>query len=387
MTYILVLNAGSSSLKYKLFRGDVELLAGHIESIGKAGVSTVHKGTSQLSEQHETKNHLDAVEFALSVVKREVAIGDISHVAHRVVHGGEKYSRHAVISDKLEIGIDELSALAPLHNPSNLACIKAAKKMLPKAVHIACFDTAFHHSIPKHAYLYGLPLAMYEKWGLRKYGFHGLSHEYVTKVLYERTGKTDKIITCHLGAGSSIAAIHHGKCIDTTMGFTPLDGLLMATRTGALDPQIPVFLMEHEHMNPKQITELLNKESGLKGLTGHADLREVKKLADQGNEMAQVAIEMLCYRLANAIGSYHIALGGVRTITFTGGIGEHADWVREKVCSYLSTIGVLLDKHANEQHKPEISAQSSRINVLVIPANEELHMARIVLSSNYVTQA
>jgi acetate kinase len=381
--YTLVLNAGSSSLKYKLFRVDVEIIAGQIESIGRQGTSTVKKGAVNVSELIHAKDHLEAVHTALDIIKKEINIEDIDNVLHRVVHGGEQFTHHTVIDNEVEKEIDALSVLAPLHNPANLAGIRAARKMLPHATHIAFFDTAFHHSIPQYAFLYGLPYSLYEKYGIRKYGFHGLSHEYLSEKVYEITKRNDRIISCHLGSGSSVTAMHNGKSIDTTMGFTPLDGLIMATRSGELDPEIPLFLIEHEHMTTKEVNEMLNKEAGMKGLVGTGDLRDIKTKADAGDELAQMVIEMLCYRVATAIGGYHVAVGGVHTLVFTGGIGQNADYVRKEICRMLEPLGVVLNDEANKRHETLISSGTSRVTVLVIPANEELHMVRLLLAGHY----
>jgi acetate kinase len=257
---ILVLNAGSSSLKYKLFRGEEELHAGHFANIGSSGAhaseSRVHK--INRSETHDVKTHSQAVHAALREIARAFPAEKIEFVAHRVVHGGERFTRHTVITADVENGIDALCAVAPLHNPANLAGIRAARSALPNAVHIACFDTAFHHTIPKFAFLYGLPYELYTKYGIRKYGFHGLSHEYCAQRVHELTHSAERIVTCHLGAGSSLAAVHHGKSVDTTMGFSPLDGLLMATRTGELDPDVPLYLMQKEHLSIAQVLDMLN---------------------------------------------------------------------------------------------------------------------------------
>lgn len=382
---ILVLNAGSSSLKYKVFHGGTELLAGHLAGVGSArststvkvrgAVSTIARGTPDMH---------DAVSFALSIVATELPHERIRYVAHRVVHGGERFTHHVAITPEVEEGIEELARLAPLHNPANLACIRAAKSAIPHAVHVACFDTAFHHSIPRFAFLYGLPYKLYEEHGIRKYGFHGLSHEYAAQRAYEITRRSDRVVTCHLGAGSSLCAVHHGRSHDTTMGFTPLDGLLMATRSGELDPDIPLFLIKDQGLSVDEVERLLSTGSGLKGLTGFADLRDVKAAADRGDEHAQTAIEMLCYRVALHVGAYHVTLGGVRTITFSGGIGENAAWLRSKVCSLLAPLGVLLDEEANERGAQTISSPASRVTVLVIPADEEGHMASIVTSGRFV---
>lgn len=381
MDTILVLNAGSNSLKFKLFRGNVELMSGHIDGIGKKGFCTVKQGSIQTTREHVTKDYFDAVSFALESVQQ--LSHTIRFVLHRVVHGGERFTQHCVIDNDVEKSIEELVLLAPLHNPANLAGIRAARKALPQATHVAFFDTAFHHTIPKQAFLYGLPYKLYEKWGIRKYGFHGLSHQYIAEEVYAHTRSSDRIISCHLGSGCSIAAVENGKCLDTTMGFTPLDGLLMATRSGELDPEIPLFLIENEHMTVKEVTDMLNKEAGMKGLIGTGDLREIKRMADEGNEMARLVIDMFCYRVAQAVGSYHVTVGGVHTLVFTGGIGEHADYVRDKVGEWLGSIGVLIDKHANKQHRNLISQRSSRVTTLIIPANEELQMVKLLLRGEY----
>jgi len=326
----------------------------------------------------------DALDFALAIVATELPHERIAFVAHRVVHGGEQFTHHTVITPEVEAGIEALARLAPLHNPANLAGIRVAQRAMPHATHIACFDTAFHHTIPQFAFLYGLPYKLYEEHGIRKYGFHGLSHEYSAQRAYEITRRSDRVITCHLGAGSSLCAIHHGRSHDTTMGFTPLDGLLMATRSGELDPDIPLFLMREQGLSIEEVETLLSTGSGLKGLTGFADLRDVKTHADAGDEHARTAIDMLCYRIALHVGAYHVTLGGARTITFSGGIGENAAWLRAKVCELLSPLGVLLDAAANERHAQTISSPTSRVTVLVIPADEEKHMASIVTAGRFI---
>lgn len=382
---ILVLNAGSSSLKYKLFHGDREILAGQVAGVGLAdGTSSVRVRGTQSTMARRTPDIQDALAFALGVVHAECPHERIHYVMHRVVHGGERFTHHTVITPEVEEGIEDLGRLAPLHNPVNLAGIRAAKRAIPHATHIACFDTAFHHTIPQFAFLYGLPYRLYEEHGIRKYGFHGLSHEYSARKAHEITRRSDRTITCHLGAGSSLCAVHHGRSHDTTMGFTPLDGLLMATRAGELDPDIPLFLMREQGLSIDEVETLLNTGSGLKGLTGVADLREVRRRADAGDEHARTAIEMLCYRIALHIGAYHITLGGVRAITFSGGIGENAAWLRAKVCALLEPIGVLLDADANERHAQTISSPTSRVTVLVIPADEERHMADIALAGRFI---
>lgn len=383
MNTILVLNAGSNSLKYSLFRGEIELLRGHIDGVGKLGTSSITFNKQTRTVEHYTKDHLDAVQFALQVIKGHADVTQIKHVLHRVVHGGEKHVQHTVIDGRVEKDIEELVLLAPLHNPANLAGIKAARQELPAATHVAFFDTAFHHTIPRHVFLYGIPYKFYQKWGIRKYGFHGLSHQYIAETVYSKTGSDERIVSCHLGSGSSITAIHRGKSLDTSMGFTPLDGLLMATRGGEMDPDIPLFLMEHEHLSFHEVNEMLNKESGLKGLVGTADLREVKRKADAGDQFAQLVIEMLSYRIATTVGRFQVPVGGMKTLTFTGGVGEHASFVRAEVCRLLAPFGVQLDEEANTAGREVISAPGSTVRVLLVPANEELQMVRLLQRGQY----
>jgi acetate kinase len=381
---MLIVNAGSSSLKYKLFHGGVEVLAGHLTGIGGSGVSTVSVRGQRTSVPRVTHDVSEAVAFALEVVSTQCPRERIGYVVHRVVHGGETLIHHTIITPEVEAEIERLAALAPLHNPAALAGIRLARKAIPGAVSVACFDTAFHHTIPRYAFLYGLPYRLYEEYGIRKYGFHGLSHEYAAQKAYEITRRSDRVITCHLGSGSSLCAVHHGRSRDTTMGFTPLDGLLMATRSGELDPTIPLVLIRDHGLSVEQVESLLTNDSGLKGIAGTGDLRAVKERADAGDEHAQVAIEMLCYRIALHIGAYSVTLGGVHTITFSGGIGENAAWVRERVCELLAPLGVLLDAEANEQHARTISSPTSRVTVLVVPADEERHMNDVVLGGRFV---
>lgn len=380
---ILVLNAGSNSLKYKVFRVDKELLAGHVDGIGKQAEHTIIRSSIVNSETLFIRDHLDAVLAALKQVNEVMALNDITHVLHRVVHGGERFTEHKIITSEVEVGIEQLGDLAPLHNPANLAGIKAAKHALPNALHIAFFDTAFHSTIPNHAFLYGIPYKLYKKWGIRKYGFHGLSHQYIAQTVEHRLGHSENLVSCHLGSGSSICAIHKGTSIDTTMGFTPMDGILMATRSGELDPDIPLFLLEHEHYTIQELSSMLNKEAGIKGLIGTGDLREVKRKADNGDSMAKLVIDMLCYRIAMFIGSYHVAVGGMKILTFTGGIGQNAAFIRSGVCVLLEPLGVKLDEDANQDGKYVISAPGSSVTIMVIPADEELQMVRLFMRHAY----
>ncbi|MFH1212022.1 MAG: acetate/propionate family kinase, partial [Candidatus Woesearchaeota archaeon] len=304
---------------------------------------------------------------------------ELDLIAHRVVHGGEKYRGPCLINQEVIDDVKSLSRLAPLHNPPNLAGILACKKLFPKAKQYAVFDTAFHHTIPKHAFLYGIPIELYEKYGIRKYGFHGISHEYVSQIAAGFLMKKDsKIISCHLGNGSSITAIHSGESIDTSMGFTPLDGLIMGTRSGDIDPEIILYLLGRKHYSIAGLEDLLNKKSGMKAICGFSDMREVRDAALKGSKNARLAIDMLAYRIAFYIGGYAAALDGVDAIVFTGGIGENAAYLRTKVCQFLSHLGVLLDEKENKYNRIIISSSKSETKVYVIPTNEELMIVKKV---------
>ncbi|MBU1992267.1 MAG: acetate kinase [Patescibacteria group bacterium] len=359
---ILVLNSGSSSLKYKLFRGSKVLESGLIDRIGL--------------ENGDAKNHNEAVKKVLL----HLEIGKINAIGHRVVHGGEKYKDPVKINAKVIKEIKNLCELAPLHNPPNLAGILACQKYLPKVSQVAVFDTAFHQTLPEKAFLYGLPYKYYSKLGIRRYGFHGTSHKYVTHEAIKMLKKKNaKVVTVHLGNGSSIAASKGGKSVDTSMGFTPLEGLIMGTRCGDLDPAIVFYLQEKLKIDTDKIDEILNKESGLKGLSGiSSDMRKIYALSKKGNKRALLMIEILGYRIAKYVGAYTAVLNGLDAIVFTAGMGEKAFYVRKKACGYLKHLGLKLDNSKNRRNALKIHASGSKVKVFVIPTNEELQISREV---------
>lgn len=400
---ILVINTGSSSIKYELF--DMEyhrvLATGMAEKIGEVSGILTHEKISAngestrkveegvISDHHEGLNRI----LQLLVDPEHGAIKDkteISAVGHRVVHGGEAFHSTTVIDDKVISAIRENIPLAPLHNPPNLIGIEVAKSIFPGSPQVAVFDTAFHQTIPMRAFLYAIPFEMYEKHRVRRYGFHGTSHAYVAERAAEYLGRPSgelKLVTIHLGNGASMAAIRHGKCIDTTMGMTPLAGLVMGTRSGDVDPALPFFLADHLGMSLKQIDDLLNKESGLKGICGTNDMREVIEKKEAGDDLAGIALDVYCYRIKKYIGSYFAALEGLDGVVFTAGIGENAPYVREVCCRGLNKLGIEIDLQRNNRPGKgirEISTPTSEVKVLVIPTNEELKIAqetRIVIES------
>lgn len=363
---ILVVNCGSSSLKYRLFRDTQERARGLIERIGSA----------------ETPNHTVAVQqmFArLSEAEGGVSIGEIHAIGHRVVHGGERFTGAVVINAEVLEAIEACVPLAPLHNPPNLLGIRACMEQAPQAVQVAVFDTAFHYTLPPHAYLYALPYELRERYGVRRYGFHGTSHRYVSQrvlQLLQQEGALQapsKVICCHLGNGCSIAAVLDGKSVDTSMGMTPAEGLVMGTRAGDLDPAILLFLQRTLGWDADRIDRLINKEGGLLALAGVSDMRDVEARAAAGDPRAQTALEVFCYRIIKYIGAYAAAMNGVHAIAFTAGIGENSATVRSKVCASLGYLGVELDENANREGKGErrISTPSSQVRVYVVPTDEE----------------
>lgn len=381
---ILVLNSGSSSLKYKLFttEPEQELLSGHVDGIGleRCTIKTEVGGKKE-EEKILVKDHVDAIILALKSLKKKKIINDfseISAIGHRVVHGGEKYSQPVLVDEKVIRAIKELFELAPLHNPPNLAGILACRKILPNIPQVAVFDTAFHQTMPKEAYLYGLPYYFYEKYKIRKYGFHGTSHKYISQQAIKLLGKTDSlIITCHLGNGASIAAVKNGRSINTSMGFTPMDGLIMGTRTGSIDPLIPIFLTKHKNYKPQEVADLFNKQSGLLGISGLThDVRDLWRASLRGNARAKLALEMFAQRAAFFIGGYITCLGGLDALVFSAGIGENAWFMRRAICRYLTPFGVELDQKLNKKNQLLVSTPNSSVKVFVIPTNEELEIAR-----------
>lgn len=384
--FVLVLNAGSSSLKFNLFDmgHEVSIAEGMAERIGlaEANLACTLEGEKR-RETMPLPSHKEALEAILERLHTTVMKDTPIHaVGHRVVHGGPKYGDSILVTDEVLRDIEAFSIYAPLHNPANALGIRTAQAAFPDVPHVAVFDTAFHHNIPDHARTYGIPYELSQKYGIRRYGFHGTSHAFVaarTAILVCRPLRALKIITCHIGNGTSICAVHSGKSLDTSMGMTPLQGVIMGTRCGTIDPSVVEMLMEYEHLDYNGITDLLNKKSGLLGISGvSSDFREIELAADAGNDRARLARDLLTYNVRQYIGAYATVLDGVDAICFTAGIGTHSTFVRAKVCSKLGFLGVKLDPEANEHGTGEriISTPDSRVAVTVVPTNEELMIAR-----------
>jgi len=390
---VLVINAGSSSLKYQLIdTADETVLAkGLAERIGidNSVLSHTPAGKEKVEIRTDIKDHVQAVKMVIdALVHPEYGVikdmSEISAVGHRVVHGGEKFSSSVVIDDDVIEAIRANSDLAPLHNPANIVGIEACKSVMPDTPMVAVFDTAFHQTMPKEAYIYAIPYSAYEKYSIRRYGFHGTSHKYVALRAAKLLGRPIeelKIVTCHLGNGSSIAAVKNGRSVDTSMGFTPLEGLPMGTRCGAIDPAIITFLMEKENMTYQEINRYMNKESGVLGISGvSSDFRDLEAAADEGNERAQLALDIFAYSIKKYIGAYAAAMGGLDCVVFTAGIGENNPNIRQKACEGLDFLGITVDNEKNQYTKKgkegEISTADSKVKVLVIPTNEELMIAR-----------
>jgi len=396
---ILVLNAGSSSLKYQVMDGDTEevLAKGVFERIGVGGEAT-HSwdvGGKRGSRSAAVSGHSEALEAAAEVLADPEAgviesLDDVEAIGHRVVHGGEYFSASVLIDDEVLEKLEELSPLAPLHNPAAIACIESARALMPSAKQVAAFDTAYHQTIPPEAHHFPLPRDLYDKYKIRRYGFHGNSHRYIAQRAAEllRIPLRDlKLISCHLGNGSSICAIKNAVSVDTSMGFTPLDGLMMGTRTGNIDPAIVTFLMRHEGLSADEMDDLLNKKSGLLGASGvSSDLRDVLDAQERGNEQARLAREMYAYSIKRYIGQYMAVLGGLDAIVVTAGVGENSPVMRAAALSGLEHWGIAVDPWRNIEAKEgfpdgkkgefKFSAQGSRVKLLVIPTNEELMIAR-----------
>ncbi|MDE6357618.1 MAG: acetate kinase [Eubacteriales bacterium] len=385
---VLVLNCGSSSLKYQLIDMSNEnvLASGLCERIGIDG-RLKHKGKEVYEVEATMNNHTDAIKMVIDALldSKHGVISDIKEinaVGHRVVHGGEYFTKSVVVTDEVIKAIEDCIELAPLHNPANLMGIKACENLIPGISQVVVFDTAFHQTMPEKAYLYGIPYELYEKYKIRRYGFHGTSHKYVSERAANILGKDIKdlkIITCHLGNGGSVAAIDGGKSVDTSMGFTPLEGLIMGTRCGDIDPAVVSFIMEKEGLDNKQIDELMNKKSGVLGLSGvSSDFRDIESAAKEGNKRAQIALDSFHYKVAKYIGEYTSTLNGVDAIVFTAGLGENSKSSREEICKYLKWLGIELDDEKNSKRgeEIEITIPSSKVKVLVIPTNEELVIAR-----------
>ena len=387
---VLVINCGSSSLKFQLINSDTEavLAKGLCERIGIDGRLTYQPaGGEKTTEDKAMPTHTEAIQFvidALTDAERGVvgSLEEIGAVGHRVVHGGEKFATSTVITDEVFKAIEECNDLAPLHNPANLIGIAAFQKLMPGTPMVAVFDTAFHQTMPEKAYMYGLPYEYYEDYKVRRYGFHGTSHSFVSKRTADILGKEYndlKTIVCHLGNGASICAVLNGKSVDTSMGLTPLEGLVMGTRSGDIDPAILEFLAKKEGMDITELMNMLNKKSGVHGVSGvSSDFRDLAAAANEGNKRAQIAIDVFAYRVAKYVGSYAAAMNGVDAIAFTAGIGENDGSMRARVCEYLGYLGITIDADANSKRGEEvvISTADSKVKVLVVPTNEELAIAR-----------
>ena len=388
---ILVLNCGSSSLKYQLIDMDTNevMASGKYERIGEKEAFITHKACGKkVTIEHTAMDHTEAIDFTLKQLidpKYKVVdtLNEINAIGHRLVHGGERINKSVIIDDNLVDILKECSDLAPLHNPAGIMGIEACKKVMPGKPMVGVFDTAFHQTMPKEKYLYPIPYEYYEKYGIRKYGFHGTSHMYVSARLGEILNKDIKdlnIVTCHLGQGSSVCAIKNGKSIDTSMGLTPLAGLPMVTRSGDLDPSVVTFIMKKESMSPEDADNMLNKKSGLTAVSGMVpDFREIELASyDENNERAQIAIKQFTYTIASYIARYAVAMGGVDYIIFTGGVGENQINIRKTICEQLEFMGVQIDIDANNMRGEEkmISTDDSKVKVYVIPTNEELMIAK-----------
>ncbi|MBK3955099.1 acetate kinase [Staphylococcus haemolyticus] len=386
---VLAINAGSSSLKFQLIRMPEETLVtkGLIERIGiKDSIFTIEVNGEKIKDVKDIKDHEEAINIMLDSFKQHGIIDDINDIAgtaHRVVHGGELFPTSALVTDKVEEQIESLSELAPLHNPANLMGIRAFRKLLPNIPHVAVFDTSFHQSMPEQSYLYSLPYQYYKDYGIRKYGFHGTSHKYVSQRAAEIMNKPIeelRIISCHIGNGASIAAIDGGESIDTSMGFTPLAGVTMGTRSGNIDPALIPFIMQKTGQNAEEVLNVLNKESGLLGISGtSSDLRDLESDAEEGKERAQLALDVFASRIHKYIGSYATRMHGVDVIVFTAGVGENSSTVRAKVLEGLEFMGIYWDPKKNETIRGEegfINYPHSPVKVIVIPTNEEVMIAR-----------
>ena len=388
---ILVLNCGSSSIKYKLFEMDQKkvLASGGIEKIGMPGSFIKYSlpdGSKKIDEQ-PIPEHTKGVELIFSILTNKEfgvikSINDIDAVGHRMLHGGAKLTQSSLLTDEVLTIFASCNDLGPLHNPANLKGVNAVKALQPNMPQVGVFDTAFHQTMPDFAYMYALPYEYYEKYGIRRYGFHGTSHRYVSQRVCEFLGVSPvgkKIITCHIGNGGSISAVVDGKCFDTSMGLTPLEGLMMGTRCGDIDPAVVPFLMNHEGLTASEMDTIMNKKSGLLGISGKtSDMREIQDLIDKGDKRAKLAQQMYYYRVRKYIGSYAAAMGGVDILLFTGGVGENKQNCRETACEGLEFMGIKLDKKKNLEVRGEeaiISTPDSKVTICVIPTDEELMIA------------
>ena len=393
---VLVINCGSSSLKFQLINAETEnvLAKGLCERIGIDGRLTYQPaGGEKEKSDLAMPTHTEAIQFVIDALTNEKtgvvkSLDEIGAVGHRLVHGGEKFASSVVITDEVKKAVEECNDLAPLHNPANLIGVAACEKLMPGTPMVAVFDTAFHQTMPEKAYMYGLPYEYYEKYKVRRYGFHGTSHSFVSKRAAEVMGKSYdevKTIVCHLGNGSSVSAVMNGKCVDTSMGLTPLEGLVMGTRSGDIDPAIMEFIAKKENLDIDGVMEVLNKKSGVFGISGglSSDFRDLTDAMNAGDKKAKIAMDVFSYRVAKYIGSYAAAMNGVDDIVFTAGIGENDDYVREEVCKYLGYLGVDFDSEVNKGlrgKEAELTKEGSKVKVFVIPTNEELAIARETLA-------
>lgn len=387
---VLVINCGSSSLKYQLINSDTEdvLAKGLCERIGIDGRLVYQKaGLEKEITEADMPTHKQAIQMVLDALVNDKTgaikeLSEIDAVGHRVVHGGEKFAASTVLTDEVLAAIEECNDLAPLHNPANLIGINACKDLMPDTPMVGVFDTAFHQTMPKKAYLYGIPYEYYEKYKVRRYGFHGTSHSFVSKRTAEFLGldyQNSKIIVAHLGNGASISAVLNGACVDTSMGLTPLEGLVMGTRSGDVDPSILEFIAQKENLTLSEVMDILNKKSGVQGMSRvSSDFRDLEDAYYEGNELAINAVEVFSYRVAKYIGSYVAAMNGVDAIAFTAGIGENTSFVREKVLAYLGYLGITMDAEANKARGVDtvLSTPDSKVKVCIIPTNEELAICR-----------
>ena len=393
---VLVINCGSSSLKFQLINAETEkvLAKGLCERIGIDGRLTYQPaGGEKEKSDLAMPTHTEAIQFVIDALTNEKtgvvkSLDEIGAVGHRLVHGGEKFASSVVITDEVKKAVEECNDLAPLHNPANLIGVAACEKLMPGTPMVAVFDTAFHQTMPEKAYMYGLPYEYYEKYKVRRYGFHGTSHSFVSKRAAEVMGKSYdevKTIVCHLGNGSSVSAVLNGKCVDTSMGLTPLEGLVMGTRSGDIDPAIMEFIAKKENLDIEGVMEVLNKKSGVFGISGglSSDFRDLTDAMNAGDKKAKIAMDVFSYRVAKYIGSYAAAMNGVDDIVFTAGIGENDDYVRQEVCKYLGYLGVDFDFEVNtglRGKEAELTKEGSKVKVFVIPTNEELAIARETLA-------
>ena len=393
---VLVINCGSSSLKFQLINAESEevLAKGICERIGIDGKLTYQpEGGEKEKSDKPMPTHTEAIQFVIEALTNPEtgvvkSLDEIGAVGHRMVHGGEKFSSSVVITDEVKKAVAECNDLAPLHNPANLIGVEACEKLMPNTPMVGVFDTAFHQTMPEKAYMYGLPYEYYEKYKVRRYGFHGTSHSFVSKRAAEVMGRPYedlKTIVCHLGNGSSVTAVMNGKSVDTSMGLTPLEGVVMGTRSGSIDPAIMEFIAQKENLDIEGVMEVLNKKSGVFGLSGglSSDFRDLTDAMNAGDKKAKIAMDVFSYSVAKYIGAYAAAMNGVDCIAFTAGIGENDDYVREQVCSYLGYLGVDFDKEINtglRGTEKELTKPGSKVRVFLIPTNEELAIARETLA-------